>query len=47
MAAEAAVLADSFSQLDEQWTLAECGYLPAWVLPDAAEDAFTEDGVLG
>ena len=47
MTAEAAVIADSFSLLDEQWTLAECGYLPPWVLPDAAEDDFTEDGVLG
>lgn len=47
MTADAAVLAVSFAQLDEQWTLAESGYLPAWVLPDAAEDDFTEDGALG
>ena len=35
----AAVLAESYARLDQQWTLAECGLWP--VMPDAEEDGFT------
>jgi hypothetical protein len=38
----ARVLAESYARIDEQWILAECGHLPENVLPDAAEDVFTE-----
>lgn len=38
----ARVLAESYARIDEQWTLAECGYLPENMQRDAAVDAITE-----